>query len=409
MKVSLATFGCKVSQYDSAELKGQIQERGSQIVAWGEKSDALVICGCAVTEKAVKEADKLARHFNRINPEASIFFYGCLGAYRQKFMSQEGFSPEEKDKLLACLGSEKDKDDKKTKVWSHTRGFLKVQDGCNHFCSYCIVPYLRGRSMSKEPEKIIEEARMLAEEGFKEIVLTGVHLASYGQDLEGKIDLFRLLYQLEAIPGLSRIRLSSLEPQDLNPEKVDMLSQLGKLCPHLHLPLQSGSDKILKQMKRGYTISSYLEIAQAAYLKIKDLAITTDIMVGFPGETEEDFSDTLYIVKEVGFARVHAFRFSPRPSTLASTFTPKVEEKVKKERLLKLKDQAAETAAHYQEKFLGKVLPVLVEKVKGDFQGEGYTSNYIRLRFQSQEPLKENQIIQVKITDLKDIIQGQAI
>jgi threonylcarbamoyladenosine tRNA methylthiotransferase MtaB len=405
MKVSLLSLGCKVSQYDSAQLERMIQEGGGDIAPPSPQSEAFLICGCAVTEKAVREAKQLIRRFSRLNPKASVILYGCLGELARRSGEKNAFPPWDKEGVLQALGLESQKLNS-LPVWHRTRGVVKVQDGCNRFCSYCIVPYLRGNSRSRNLEEVVKEVEELSRAGFKEIVLTGVHLSSYGYDLKENIDILTLLKALEEVSGIERIRLSSLEPMDLSPKKIYELGKISKLCPHLHLPLQSGSDKILASMKRGYTLGDFLKIVDAARSVWSDLAVTTDIMVGFPGETEEDFERTLEAAERVGFSRIHIFRYSPRPFTLARDFPNQVEERVKKERMERLRLLASRLSLNYKKKFLGQVLPVLLEKLTSPKAGEGYTPNYIRVKVESAEALSCNTTVPVRIYSIADVCLG---
>jgi len=408
MRVSIVTLGCKVSQYDSAQLEMWIRQSGGEIILPCPESQAFVISGCAVTEKAVKEARQISRRFQRLNPGAPIILYGCLGDLIKKLGEGEGFSPAETDDVLQRLGLKK-KEKEALFSWHHTRGVIKIQDGCDRYCSFCIVPYLRGKAESKKPDEVLREARELASAGFREIVLTGVHLSTYGMDLEGQANLFTLLESLDKIPQIERIRLSSLEPVDLDGEKIFQLGRISRLCPHLHLPLQSGSDKILTMMNRGYTFNHYLNLIEAARKVWPDLAITTDILVGFPGETEEDFQLTLKAAQIVGFSRIHAFRYSPRPFTKAEKFPEQVDEKTKRERAVQLRLLASQLSYHYQEKYLGRALPVLVEVLSSPFEGEGYTPNYIRVSVKSNKPMTCNTIVPVRISSIAGGCQGEAV
>lgn len=405
MRVSLLSLGCKVSQYDGAQLERMIQEGGGNVVPPSPQSEAFLICGCAVTERAVREAKQLIRRFNRLNPKALVILYGCLGELARRSGEKNAFPPWDKEGVLRELGL-KGQSRNPIPAWHRTRGIVKVQDGCNRFCSYCIVPYLRGNPRSRDLNDVVKEVEKLSQAGFKEIVLTGVHLSSYGQDLGKNVDIFSLLKTLEGVSGIERIRLSSLEPMDLNSEKIYELGKISKLCPHLHLPLQSGSNKILALMKRGYTLENYLKIVDTAKSVWPDLAVTTDIMVGFPGESEADFERTLEAAERVGFSRIHIFRYSPRPFTLARNFPNQVEEKIKKERMEKLRLLATKLSLNYKKKFLGQVLPVLLEKLSSPKAGEGYTPNYIRVKVESASSLSCNTTVPVRIYSIADKCLG---
>ena len=274
-----------------------------------------------------------------------------------------------------------------------TRALVKVQDGCQQFCSYCIIPYVRSKIFSKDPESVLEEVRGLVSSGFKEIVLCGVRLGSYGKDLNGKkINLAKLIYLLEKVRGMGRIRLSSIELEGLTAEVLEAIKNSNKLCPHLHLPLQSGSDLILKKMGRGYTRGEYEEVARSLKHSIPNLAITTDVMVGFPGEREEDFKDTCSLIKEIGFARIHVFKYSRRPGTKAANFADEVKFEVLKRRSEKLIRLAEEEALLFKQKYIGQTLEVLIEgRDKKSGYLEGLSDNYIRVLIESPDYLSASQ------------------
>ncbi len=402
MKVSVISLGCKVSQYDAAQLKEMLLQAGADLRPPSCESEAFILCGCAVTERAVREAWQIARRSLRQNARARLFFFGCIGAFIKNFSpsSEEKvkacFSPAEKADLFEALGLKLRESTPAKRSWGRSRAFLKVQDGCSHFCSFCIVPFLRGPGRSRKPGEIIQEAWHLAKGGYRELVLTGTHLSAYGKDSNER-GLLELLESLEKLPGVKRIRLSSLEPVDLNHQLLDGFARISKLCPHFHLPLQSGSDFILRRMKRGYSWEHYFSLVE----KIRQLwpraAITTDVMVGFPGEHEEDFQKTLKAVETALFARVHIFRYSPRPGTEASRFPDQVEEQAKRERSARLQILAQGLSLSYRQQFIDSLLPVLVEKVASGGEGEGLTDNYIRVRFRRTPPLEPGEIEEMKI------------
>lgn len=403
LRISVLSLGCKVSQYDAAQLKEMLIRAGAEICSPSPESEAFILCGCAVTERAVKEAWQIARRSLRQNEKALFFFSGCIGAFLNRFRSlpsPEGilsFGPEEKRELFNALGLSLVSESSPAKRgWSRSRAFLKVQDGCDHFCSFCIVPFLRGPGRSRKLQEIMQEAENLVEGGYQEIVLTGVRLSAYGKDGK-RSDLLELLGALQKIPNLKRIRLSSLEPMDLTPQMLDEFARFPKLCPHFHLPLQSGSDFILNRMKRGYNWAHYLALVEKIRQLWPRVAITTDIMVGFPGESEEDFAQTLKAVQIVFFARMHIFRYSPRPGTEAARLLDQVSEQIKRERSDRLRALAQTLSLSYRQQFLNCVLPVLVEKVTAEGEGEGLTDNYIRVKFRKTPLLKSGEIKEMRI------------
>jgi threonylcarbamoyladenosine tRNA methylthiotransferase MtaB len=371
LRVSLVTLGCKVSQYDAANLEERLRRAGADIVPPTPGSQVFLICGCAVTERAARQAGQVARRLQRLNPQASLYYYGCIGSYHG------GFAPGQEDALMRALGLRPVPAPTPGQSWHRTRGLVKVQDGCDHDCSFCIVPRLRGPSRSRSPEEVENEVASLVETGFKEVVLTGVHLSSWGLDRPG-MSLLDLLRRLDRLPKLVRLRLSSLEPVDLNPDWIHQMGQLEHLCPHLHLPLQSGSDRILGKMGRGYDRAHFLRLAQAARQAWPEVALTTDILIGFPGESEEDFQQTESAIEEIGFARLHLFRYSARPGTPAATFSDQVPEIAKRARMERLQRLSAELPRRFRSQFLGRTFPILVERVE-DGLARGFTPNYISL------------------------------
>lgn len=408
MKFSLVSLGCKVSQYDGAKLEGMIQMAGGEPIPPSPQTQAFILCGCAVTEKAVREAFQIIRRFKRLNPKAPVLLYGCLGELQFRNGWEHSYPPGNFEGIIKELGL-KTLEKPAPLNWHRTRGVVKIQDGCDRFCTFCIVPHLRGKPKSKDMEEVKEEVFSLAQAGFKEVVLTGVHLSSYGRDRGEDEGLLPLLLEINAIPGIERIRLSSLEPVDLHPQGLRNLKEITKLCPHFHLPLQSGSDRILKLMNRGYTLSHFFSLVDAVRSTWPEASITTDIMVGFPGEEEEDFDLTLKAVEMAEFLKVHAFRYSPRPFTSAPEFPVQVDEKTKKRRMEKLLDLSKKVSLKFKEKFLEKTLPVLIEKLISPFEGAGLSSNYLKVKVKSRKPLTCNRIVPVRIYSIADCCLGEAL
>lgn len=379
MRITLEVLGCKVSQYDAALLEATLRSAGGCVQPAASDSEVFLVCGCAVTHKATQEAQQIARRFQRINPQAAVIFYGCIGQHL-KSNGSVCFGPGEKENLLTHLGLRQIDPVLPLWTWRRTRGLIQVQEGCDAHCTYCIVPHLRGRSCSKPIDQVLEEASAQIASGCQELVITGVHLSAYGRDLPDRPTLLGLAEGLNGLPGLARLRISSLEPMDLT---VDMIVELGKLnhvCPHLHLPLQSGSDRILAQMGRGYNRDHFLKLAAGFGRTWPDGALTTDILIGFPGETTEDFAQTVEIVRQVRFPRMHLFRYSPRPGTPAVDFPAQVPTAVQKGRLQHLKSIGTELTRSYRSRFLGRNLSILVEQVSPQGEAQGLTANYLRLR-----------------------------
>jgi len=397
MKITLGVLGCKVSQYDAALLEGMLRSAGGCIQPAALDSEVFLVCGCAVTHKAAQEAQQIARRFQRINPQAVVIFYGCIGQHL-KSNGFVGFGPGEKRNLLTHLGLGGLDPVLPLWTWQRTRGLIQVQEGCDHHCTYCIVPHLRGVSCSKPMSQVLEEASAQIASGCRELVITGVHLSAYGRDLPDKPTLLELAEGLNQLPGLARLRISSLEPMDLTVEIMAGLGKLDHICPHLHLPLQSGSDRILAQMGRGYNRDHFLELATGFARIWPDGALTTDILIGFPGETAEDFAQTVEIIGHVRFPRMHLFRFSPRPGTPAADFPAQVSAEVQKERLQQLKSIGTELARTYRSRFLGRKLSILVEQVSPQGEAQGLTANYLRLRASSPS-YRAGELVEVTVQD----------
>ncbi|HOV79700.1 MAG TPA: tRNA (N(6)-L-threonylcarbamoyladenosine(37)-C(2))-methylthiotransferase MtaB [Bacillota bacterium] len=432
-RVAFATLGCKVNQYESAALAGLFRQRGYEVVDAGEKADVYVINTCTVTHLSDRKSRQLIRRMSRTNPEAVIAVTGCYAQVSPEEVSEipgvalvvgtrdrgglvdlvenaaKGRMPLER--VSEYTGGEQFEEFAAASVQGRVRAFLKIQEGCSNFCTYCIVPHARGPLRSRRPERVMEEARELVGKGFKEIVLTGIHTGAYGKDLNGGVTLAGLLQRLSAVPGLSRLRLSSVEPNDITPELVETLSGMENFCPHLHVPLQSGDDFILKRMGRRYTAWEYARLAEILRENLPGLGLTTDVMVGFPGETGENFDNTLRFVEKVAFSRLHVFKFSPRRGTPAALFEDQVEPPVKEERSRRLIDAGKKLAAGFASRHLGGELDVLVEQRCENSAGlyEGLTGNYIRVVFPGNENLP-GRIVRVKAVDRKgDVIRGEII
>ena len=397
MKITLRVLGCKVSQYDAALLEGMLQSAGGCIQPAAPDSEVFLVCGCAVTHKAAQEAQQIARRFQRINPQAAVIFYGCIGQHL-KSIGSVCFGPGEKGNLLTHLGLRELDPVLPLWTWRRTRGLIQVQEGCDAHCTYCIVPHLRGRSCSKPMSQVLEEASAQIASGCRELVITGVHLSAYGRDLPDKPTLLGLAERLNQLTGLARLRISSLEPMDLTVETIAGLGKLDHICPHLHLPLQSGSDHILKQMGRGYNRDHYLELATGFARTWPDGALTTDILIGFPGESAEDFAQTVEVIGQVRFPRMHLFRFSPRPGTPAAGFPAQVSAAVQKERLQHLKSIGTGLARTYRSRFLGHNLSILVEQISPQGEAQGLTANYLRLRVPSPS-CHVGELVEVAVQD----------
>ncbi|MDI6606165.1 MAG: tRNA (N(6)-L-threonylcarbamoyladenosine(37)-C(2))-methylthiotransferase MtaB [Candidatus Omnitrophota bacterium] len=399
--VKFHTLGCKVNQYETQQMRERVLGRGFREINSGKKADIYIINTCTVTHKADAQSLALLRRAKRENPRAKIIVTGCLTE-----LDQDKIRKINKDCLIV---KNRDKGNMPgflnrraitgiSHFAAHTRAFLKIQDGCNNFCSYCKVPLVRGGSRSKPLNDIIKEAGKLAENGFKEIVLTGICLGSYGRDLSPQQNMIKVIEALEKINGLLRIRLSSIEPRDITGQLIEKIALSDKLCRHLHIPLQSGDDIILKKMNRKYTKEGYLTLIRRIKERIPGIAISTDLLVGFPGEDDVCFQHTKELIKKIMPLKVHIFSYSARKGTAAANFNRQLASAVIKRRALELRAVAADCSLSYRRQFLNRVMAVLVEGRAKEGQGlwEGYTDNYIKVLFRSGSDLR-NQLVTLSL------------
>jgi len=415
--IKFFTLGCKVNQYETQAMREQFIRRGFKEIANGKPSDVYLINTCTVTHRADAESLRLIYKAKRENPQASIIVTGCLTELdSDKIAKFNGVARivknQDKYRIIELLeGNNKLKERNEAGIssfWGHTRAFLKIQDGCDNFCSYCKVPLVRGKSRSRPKELIIEEAKRLVNNGFKEIVLCGICLGTYGKDLNPKINLADIIGELEKIEGLLRIRLSSIEAGDVSDGLINRIAQNKKLCRHLHIPIQSGDDEILKKMNRKYSPEDYSNLIRKIKSRIPGIAITTDALVGFPGESDSHFQNTVKLIKEIQPLEVHIFPYSPREGTQAKAkYEQDLDPKIIKERFLYLKKIAEACSLRYKKQFLNKGMKVLVEgrsKYKAGFW-EGHTDNYLKVLLKSDHNLK-NEFITVK---LKKLVQDYVL
>lgn len=418
MKAAIYTLGCKVNAYESEYIINQLISKGYEIVPFNTLADIYIINTCTVTNisdsKSMKAINKAINKKNN----AIIVVIGCL--VQSKFNSLKEnrdidilIGNKDKSKIVDYIEEYIKTKEKKHKIYDLTKGqfesmeitnfhnktraFIKIQDGCNNYCSYCIIPYVRGNIRSKPKEKVISEITTLVEKGYKEIVLTGIHTGSYGRDLKD-CSFVQLLNDIIKIPNLKRVRISSIEITELTPDFLKLLDQTEIIVDHLHIPLQSGSDKILKLMNRKYNTKYFIDkINQIRSIK-PNISITTDVIVGFPGETEEDFNETYNFIKQVNFSKIHVFPYSKRDGTKASKMSNHVKESVKKERVHKLLNLSKELELNYMKKFIGKKLEVLFESSKKGYS-IGHTSNYLLVKLDSNK-FKSGDLINIKLTDI---------
>lgn len=393
-KAALHNLGCKVNVYETEAMQQILEADGYEIVPFQEEADVYVINTCTVTNVADHKSKQMLHRAKKKNPNAIIVAAGCyVQAFADK-LREDGsvdiiIGNNQKNQLIEMIedykGDRKEAvvDISKTKEFEpmqikktaeHTRAFLKIQDGCNQFCSYCIIPYARGRARSRKKEEVIEEVKNLAVSGYKEVVLTGIHLSSFKE-------LDDLVLELAAIDGIERIRLGSLEPNVITEEFIKKLASCKEFCPHFHLSLQSGCDSVLKRMNRHYTSEEYYEKCQLIRKYFAHPAITTDIIVGFPGETDEEFKTSLAFAKKVGFYEIHVFKYSRRKGTKADKMPNQVPENIKSERSHQLMSVAKELSKEFRAYYLGKEVQILSEEIVTINEEEwmvGYTKEYVK-------------------------------
>jgi threonylcarbamoyladenosine tRNA methylthiotransferase MtaB len=412
--ISIATLGCKVNQFESEALIDALEQRGYSLVPFEEGADIAIINTCTVTHRADFQSRQMVRRASRYNPESLIIVTGCYPQVEpDAFLKMKGvhylLGNGEKGQIPDLLPSmqkgefptvqvgdiQKEEHFSETPLHSfhhHTRAFLKIQDGCNAGCSYCIVPHARGRSRSLPPERVIENVKVLKERGFKEVVLTGIHLGAYGLDLDPPFALNELIKQLEKEETPNRIRLTSIEPGDFSPELISTLSGSNKICPHLHIPIQSGDDEILKKMNRDYDRSFLFDLVQELHLKIPKLCVGADVIVGFPGETEEKFKSTYQLVESLPFSYLHVFPFSRRKGTPAFLFPQRVDDKEIKKRAESMRELGEQKRQAFYRQFLNQELSVLVEDRKeGTGRWRGLSRNYVPVLLANQKRIKKDQ------------------
>lgn len=421
--VSIFTLGCKVNQYETQVMRELFEKRGYSVMFNNKIADIYIINTCTVTNVGDRKSRQFIRRAKRNNPDAIIAVVGCYAQTSpQEVLSIDGVNivigthkrnkivdlvekckPDERINLVDDIMRVKQFEEMSIEnIKGKTRAFLKIQEGCNQYCSYCIIPYARGPIRSRSRSEIIKEIKNLVDKGFKEVVLTGIHVASYGKDLDSKETLMDVLKEVNNINGLKRIRLSSLEPTLFTDEFLQELSQLDKICQHFHLSLQSGCDATLKRMNRKYTTEQYRDIVNKIRKVYPEVALTTDIMVGFPGETERKFNATYNFVKEIGFSEIHVFRYSPRKGTPAAEYKDQIDGLTKRYRSEKLIELGEQLKRDYYIMFIGRNKEVLFETLSKEVAGymEGYTDNFLRVLALSDD-IKESELAMVNLKELK--------
>ncbi len=423
MKVAFSTLGCRVNHYESEAMAEKFIREGYEVTEFTEVADVYVINTCTVTNMGDKKSRQIISRARRLNPDAIIAVVGCYSQIAPKEVSaidgvdvvlgtrNKGdvvyYVNKSRDEQAAQIYVESVLRNKKFEALNieeyqdKTRAFLKIQDGCNRFCAYCIIPYSRGSVCSKEPRQVLDEINKLSEHGFKEIILSGIHTASYGLDLDGEITLVDLLEEIEKLDGIERVRIGSIEPAFFTPEVVEKIKNMKKLCPQFHLSLQSGCNATLKRMNRRYTAEEYERIVNILRENIKDVSITTDVIVGFPGETEEEFNETYEFLKRIKLTKTHVFKYSPREGTKAATMPNQLDGTVKDKRSKALIELNNKNEGDFTKSIVGRVMDVLIEQpVKGkDDVYEGYTRNYVKVEVKGIEENLKGQIVNCKIEE----------
>ncbi len=421
-KVAFITLGCKVNQYETNSMIQQFKEKGYEIVESTQMADIYVVNTCTVTNMSDKKSRQMLRRVKERNHQAIVVACGCyvqvakeeveniqeidliLGNKEKKQIVEiiEEYAKENNKKMLV-------EDIMKQKEYvelgeitytEKTRAVIKIQDGCDQFCSYCIIPYARGRVRSRNKEIIIEETKKIAKKGIKEIVITGIHIASYGKDFKEKYQLIDLLEEINQIEGIRRIRLGSIEPLIITNDFIKRIAKLEKICHHFHLSLQSGCNETLKRMNRRYTTQEFQEIVNRLRNYKQDVILTTDIIVGFPGEMQKEFEETYQFLQKIKFYKMHVFKYSPRKGTKAEQMAGQVDGNIKEQRSQKLIKLSNQYQKEHQKKYIGKEIEVLFEEEKNGYY-QGHTSNYILAVGKSKENL-ENKIVKTQCIGIEN-------
>lgn len=427
-KVAFYTLGCKVNQYESESIKNQLIKIGYEEENFENKSDIYIVNSCTVTSIADKKTRNVLRRAKKMNPESIVIVTGCYAQTNSK----ELLEIEEIDFVVGNSNKSglvdfiQDIENKKSKVLTEnifeertyeeyefatlremSRAYIKIQDGCNNFCSYCKIPFGRGKSRSRSLESICKEIEVLTKEGFKEFIIIGINLGAYGEDLDSDINLETLLETVVKLEGVERVRIGSMYPDKISDRFIEIMREnSNKLMPHLHISLQSCDNTVLERMRRNYGA----ELIQERLLKLREnvenMEYTADVIVGFPGETDEMFNNTYEVIKSIGFSDLHVFQYSDREKTLANTFTDKIDGNVKKKRAEVLETLRKEMGKERREKYIGKELEVLVEEIKEDGCSYGYSQNYLRVKT-LEATASVNELVKVEISNLeKELLIG---
>ena len=418
--VAFITLGCKVNQYETNAMTQQFIEKGYKVVDHTEKADIYIVNTCTVTNMSDRKSRQMLRRVKELNKEAIVVACGCYAQVAKEEIesikeinlvlgnNEKKEIVEHVEKYIKSKNAEKQtipevqtEDVMNQREFvefgditftEKTRAVIKIQDGCDRFCSYCIIPYARGRVRSRKPEHIISEIQKIAKEGIKEVVITGIHIASYGKDFKKEYRLIDLLEEMNEVAGIERIRLGSIEPLLITEEFVSRLEKLSKVCHQFHLSLQSGCDETLKRMNRRYTTEQFKEIAKLLRNTFEDAILTTDIIVGFPGESEEEFEKTYAFLEEIKFYKMHVFKYSQRKGTKAAVMSNQIDGNKKEERSRRLIELSNKNEKAYNEQYVGKEVEVLFEEEKHGIW-QGHTKNYILAHYETTKNIENKMLI----------------
>ena len=417
-------YGCKVNQYETNAMAQKFIEANNEVVGFEEKADVYIINTCTVTNMADRKSRQILRRTKQINPEGIVVAIGCYAQTHKKELEDiEEFNlvlgNNEKNNIVEIVSKYLNEAQGKNEVQvedidkqkefldfgtitytDKTRAVIKIQDGCNNFCSYCLIPYARGRVRSRKKDSILEEIKRLAENGEKEVVITGIHIASYGNDFEEDYKLIDLLEDINKIDGIERIRLGSLEPKIITEEFTVRLSKLDKICNHFHLSLQSGCDETLKRMNRKYNTEEFEKGVSLLRKYFENVALTADVIVGFPGETNQEFEKTYKFLEKIKFMKTHVFKYSPREGTRAASMPDQIDGNIKEQRSRKLIELSDKNEKEFLEKQIGTVVKVLFEQ-KEDKYWKGHTTNYLTVKKEAED--LENKLLEVKIKSRENL------
>ncbi|HHX18113.1 MAG TPA: tRNA (N(6)-L-threonylcarbamoyladenosine(37)-C(2))-methylthiotransferase MtaB [Clostridium sp.] len=430
--VAFYTLGCKVNQYETQALANIFKDAGYKIVDFSEIADIYLINTCTVTNLSDRKSRQMIRRAKKLNNDSIVVVAGCYAQTASEEVSKiEGVNlvvgTKERSKIIQYINEIENKKAKMNVVGNimeqrtfeelglgiykeRARAIIKIQEGCNQFCSYCIIPYARGPIRSRSEENVIQEVKKLVDSGYREIVLTGIHIGSYGKDTK-TTSLIELIKKVHEVDGIERIRLGSIEPNLISEDFIKIVKNLKKMCPHYHISLQSGCDETLKRMNRKYTTLDYKNSIYNLRKEIEDVAVSTDVMVGFPGETEKEFQNTYDFLDEISFSSMHVFKYSPRKGTPAASFEGQILSSEKERRSNILIELSKRKTMEFNKKFIGRVMPVLIEQEANEKKGyfEGFTPNYIKVICEGDEKLKGN-IVNVSLEKtVDDFIMGKVL